>query len=375
MQSGFHDQAGGGLDDADLWMTGAELLFEPLAGGCFAVAEEDGFGGDAPGEIEEGVAVGVGRQIEILQFAAAGDFAGAGAEDKWFAWFGGFEAAAGGVGIGVADEEDGLARVAQHADGEVVGGGHFGQHASGQDEDSAGAEFNGVEFIFFQDDGLEFLGELEIGPMTVGKVGFLIVNFGEDAAEAADVDGLAGHVAGAHHQGEFCENFLGAAEGEGGNEDAAAAGEDFLDGGGEALDFLFAGEAWGRDAVAAGGFHDEDVGANVVKFGGFEEGLIVETDVAGEENGLGLAADEEAGGAEGVAGVEKFERGLETAGAGAAVGGPFNWAMVFPSLEEGFVFFDLVVREKGVFADAAGFALALHDVDGVVEDAAGKVGA
>ncbi len=35
---------------------------------------------------------------------------------------------------------------------------HFGQHAGGQDENSAGAELDGVEFLLLQDDGLEFLG-------------------------------------------------------------------------------------------------------------------------------------------------------------------------------------------------------------------------
>ncbi len=68
-------------------------------------------------------------------------------------------------------------------------------------------------------------------------MGFLIVNLGEDAAQAANVDGLAREVAGAHHQGQFGQNFLGAAQGEGGEQNTGAASEHSLNGGGEPLDF------------------------------------------------------------------------------------------------------------------------------------------
>ena len=71
----------------------------------------------------------------------------------------------------------------------------------------------------------------------------LVVNLGEDPAQAADVDRLARDVPGAHHQRQFGEDFLGAAQGEGGHQDAAAAGQNPLNGGGQALDFLFAGES------------------------------------------------------------------------------------------------------------------------------------
>ncbi len=48
--------------------------------------------------------------------------------------------------------------------------------------------------------------------------------------------------------------------------------------------------------------------------------------------------------------------------------------MYLQALKLRFTFLDLVVGEKGIFADAAVFPLAEHDVDGVVQDAAGEIG-
>src|SRR5206468_10562841 len=96
------------LDDFDLRVARADLLFEPLAGLRLAMAEQYGARGDLIHEVEKFVPIGMGGEIEVLHFAVSSDFAGAGAEQEGFARFGRFEPAAGGVRVGVTDEEDGL---------------------------------------------------------------------------------------------------------------------------------------------------------------------------------------------------------------------------------------------------------------------------
>src|SRR6266542_1836802 len=110
-----------GLDDFNLRVAGPDLLFEPVAGFCFAMAQEHCAGRDLANEIEQFVAIGVGGQVEVLHFTTFGDFAGAAAQDKGSARLGGLEPSAGRVRVGVTDEENRLALVAGHAGGEVVG--------------------------------------------------------------------------------------------------------------------------------------------------------------------------------------------------------------------------------------------------------------
>ena len=57
--------------------------------------------------------------------------------------------------------------------------------------------------------------------LAVGAVRFEVVDFGEHAAQAADVDGLRLEFARAHEQGEQREDFLRAAQREGGDEHAS----------------------------------------------------------------------------------------------------------------------------------------------------------
>ena len=54
----FHAFSRRGLDDFDLGMAGADLVFKPVAGILVAVAEEDGAGRNLADEIEQVVAVG-----------------------------------------------------------------------------------------------------------------------------------------------------------------------------------------------------------------------------------------------------------------------------------------------------------------------------
>src|SRR5712672_1467196 len=128
---------------------------------------------------------------------------------------------------------------------------------------------------------------------------------------------------------------LGAADGEGGNDDGAAALGNTIDDGGE----LFGGIA--RLALAVGGFAEEDVGGDGRCGGIIENGLIVASDIAGEHDDSFLAAfvdgENEGGGAENVAGVVrinvKFGADVEGAGAGHGFQGAQDGVDVVGSVE------------------------------------------
>src|SRR4051794_19444910 len=76
------------VDDFHFGMTGAELVFEPVARIFIAVAEQHGARVDAAREIEEVFAVRMGGEIEFVDLAPARDFAAGGAEEERFAGFG-----------------------------------------------------------------------------------------------------------------------------------------------------------------------------------------------------------------------------------------------------------------------------------------------
>src|SRR5213596_971391 len=80
-----------GLDDFNFRVPGPDLLLEPVAGFCFAMAQEHCAGRDLANEIKQFVAIGVGGQVEVLHFTAFGDLAGAPAQDKGSARLGGLE--------------------------------------------------------------------------------------------------------------------------------------------------------------------------------------------------------------------------------------------------------------------------------------------
>ena len=113
--------------------------------------------------------------------------------------------------------------------------------------------------------------QLQVGVLAVGAVRFQVVDFREDAAQAADVDRLRLEFAFAHQQGQQGEDFLGAPQGERRDEHGALALEDRWMACGQALDFRFAREAGRHLAVAARGFHDEHVGLHVFEPGRLRE--------------------------------------------------------------------------------------------------------
>ena len=159
-----------GLDDFDLRMAGADLLLEPVAGFGFAVAQEHGAGRDLADEIEQFAAIGVGGQVEVLHFTAFGDFAGTAAHDEGSARPGSLESSAGRVSVGVTDEENGLALVADHAGGEVVGGGVFAHHAGREDKNASAGEAHLLQLSGFKNDQVERLSQLEVAVVAVGAV-------------------------------------------------------------------------------------------------------------------------------------------------------------------------------------------------------------
>src|SRR6059036_2091179 len=101
-----------------------------------------------------------------------------------------------------------------------------------------------------------------------------------------------------------------------------------MQGRGEAIDLTLAREAGRSGPVAAGGFHDEHVGLRVFKARALQQSLIAKRDVARVKQRLLLAAEDDARGAERVAGVVKLEHGRIEAGAGLVVRRPFDLAIV-----------------------------------------------
>src|SRR2546425_530847 len=168
-----------GLDDFDLRMAGADLLLEPVAGFGFAVAQEHGAGRNLADEIEQFATIGVGGQVEVLHFTAFGDFAGTAAHDEGSARPGSLEPSAGRVSVGVTDEENGLALVADHAGGEVVGGGVFAHHAGREDKNASAGEAHLLQLSGFKNDQVERLSQLEVAVVAVGAVRFEVVDFRE----------------------------------------------------------------------------------------------------------------------------------------------------------------------------------------------------
>src|SRR5260221_3973798 len=93
--SDLHALARLGLDDFDFGVAGADLVLKPVAGIALAVAQENCPGLHFTNEVEQGITIGVGRQIGAFQVAAARHFARRAAQDKGLAELGGFDAATG----------------------------------------------------------------------------------------------------------------------------------------------------------------------------------------------------------------------------------------------------------------------------------------
>ena len=122
-------------------------------------------------------------------------------------------------------------------------------------------------------------------------------------------------------------------------------------------------EARRQIAIATRGFHDQNVRFDVLEAGLSQNGLIVETDIARVKERFLFSAHHDAGGAQRVAGVKKFQRGRRKPASRFLVGRPFDFPIVFESLEAGRDFIHFIVGIKRVFLDAQVVALVDHDVN------------
>ena len=79
-------------------------------------------------EVQQFIPIRVGGEIEILHLATPGHFSNSRAEKECFSGFGRFQPATGCIRIGIADEENGLPFIPDHANGQIVRGGVFVHH-------------------------------------------------------------------------------------------------------------------------------------------------------------------------------------------------------------------------------------------------------
>ena len=184
-------------------------------------------------------------------------------------------------------------------------------HAGGDDEEAPAGKFHRLGLAVFEHDEVECLAQLEVAVPAVGAMGFEVVDLGEHAAQAADVDGLGFQAPGAGEQGQQREDFLRPPQRERGDQHAGLAFERALNGLAEPLNFRLAGEARRHRAVAARGFHDEHVRLYAPEARALQDGLIVERHIAGVKQSFLLPADHQPGGAERVASVEESRVGEE----------------------------------------------------------------
>src|SRR5205085_5400045 len=105
-----------------------DLFLEPGAGFRLAVAEHHHARVYSPNEIEQFIAIGVSGQIEIFQLTTPGHLSARAAEDESLTDGCGFEPSARSAGISITDKKDGLALVANHAQGQIVRGGILAHH-------------------------------------------------------------------------------------------------------------------------------------------------------------------------------------------------------------------------------------------------------
>ena len=169
-------------------------------------------------------------EIEVAHVASLGQVSGGVAVVEEVALFGLLEPATRGFGIRVANEENAVSRLLDHALGQVVGRGVLGEHPGGHDEQPVFVELDPGGLIAAQYGEVKRLVQLKVRVLAVGPVGLQVVNLCEHPAQSADEYGLLFKSAGLHLQGQRAENFLRSAQRECGDEGAAATLERFLDG-------------------------------------------------------------------------------------------------------------------------------------------------
>lgn len=233
------------------------------------------------GEAVEGVD-GAAEVVEAVEDAEAGGACG------------GLDAAAECVGGCPADEDDGVVGVFDGAFEVVEDAAELAGGAGGDDDGGAGVAVDGAGL--FCGDGEGDMGEAEeVAGVAVadGRAGFLVEGVGVALVDPGDF----GAHGGIDEEGDFGDVFvldealdvpeegLGASDGEGGEDHAAAAG----DGGAEDLKELGADLPHrGVPGEGVGAFGDDVVERAVEGGRVAEDGGGVASDVGGEEEAAGL---------------------------------------------------------------------------------------
>ena len=134
------------------------------------MAKDESVRGNLPDQFEQILAVGVCGEIKIAHVTALGQVASGVAVVEQFAWRGGLKPASGSLGIGVADKEDAMRRLFNHALGQVVGRGVFGEHPGGHDEQPVFVELDPGGLIAAKYGEVKRLVQLKVRVLTVGAV-------------------------------------------------------------------------------------------------------------------------------------------------------------------------------------------------------------
>ena len=114
------------------------------------MAQQDRSRIDFAYKAEQVIPVGVGGEIEVIHFTHTPEFAGAWTEDKVFTLLGCAQLATRGVGVGVTDEEDGVALIADHSSCQIMGGCVFAHHAGSYDKDASAGELHVFGLALFK---------------------------------------------------------------------------------------------------------------------------------------------------------------------------------------------------------------------------------
>src|SRR6266404_3295377 len=155
-----------------------------------------------------------------------------------------------GVGIRVANKENGLGRISNHPESKVVGGGVFAHHSGSNDKEAPTGEIHFLGLTVFQDNEVERFAQLKIGVLTMRAMRFEVVNLGEDAAQAADIDRLGAQLSFTYKDREQGEDFLRASQGEGRDKDRAVSVEHSANRLTEPFNLALAGKAGRQIPVA-----------------------------------------------------------------------------------------------------------------------------
>src|SRR5262245_24050731 len=123
-----HASAASGLDSnarlrlvhLDFRKTLANLLLKPRAGGTISMAEENRSRIHASDELHHIIAIGVGCQIKILNFAVTRQFPSTLAEEESLSGPGSLQPPAGRVRIRIANKENRVFRLPDHAQSHFV---------------------------------------------------------------------------------------------------------------------------------------------------------------------------------------------------------------------------------------------------------------